>query len=81
MAQERFKWLGRSTVTRSKEGSGGIALEPGHIYNVADFSEAVVDEWIVTGNAEAVTTEAKDTVLDVKSQTVKIKAPKLGATL
>jgi hypothetical protein len=78
---DRFKWLGRSTVTRSKEGSGGIALEPGHIYGVADFSADVVGEWIVTGNAEAVTTEAKDTVLDVKSQTVKIKVPKIGANL
>ena len=77
----RFKWLGPATMTRSKEGSAGRALTTGHIYNVADFSEAVVAEWISTGYAEAVTTEAQNTVLDVKSPTVKIKTPKIGANL
>jgi len=77
----RFRWLGRATVTRSKEGSGGKALDTDHIYNVADFSAAVVDEWIATGNAEPVNGEAKDTVLAVHSPTVKIKAPKIGANL
>jgi hypothetical protein len=77
----RFRWLGRSTVTRSKDGSSGTVLDTGHIYNVADFSAAVVDEWILTGNAEAVTTEAHDTALEVHSPVVKIKTPKIGANL
>jgi len=78
---DRFKWLGRSTVTRSKAGSGGAVLDTGHIYDVADFSEAVVAEWIATGNAESIEVKAKNTVLDVKSVTVKSKAPKIGANL
>jgi len=78
---DRFKWLGRPTMTRSKEGSGGKALDPDHIYSVADFSAAVVDEWIATGHAEPVNGEAKDTVLAVHSPTVKIKVPKVGANL
>ena len=78
---DRFKWLGRETMTRSKEGSGGAVLATDHIYNVADFSAAVVEEWIATGNAEPVNGEAKDTVLAVHSPTVKIKAPKIGANL
>jgi len=78
---DRFKWLGRATVTRSKEGSGGKALDTDHIYNVADFSAAVVDEWIATGHAESVNGEATNTVLDVKSPTVNIKVPKVGANL
>ena len=75
---DRFKWLGRATVTRSKEGSGGKALDTDHIYNVADFSEAVVAEWIATGNAESIEVEAKNTVLEVHSPTLKIKVPKIG---
>jgi hypothetical protein len=79
MAQERFKWLSNSTVTRSSAGSGGTSLDTDHIYNVADFSEAVVTEWVVTGNAEYVSAStATNTVLDVKSPTVKIKVPKIG---
>ena len=78
MAQERFKWLSNSTVTRSSAGSGGTSLDTDHIYNVADFSEAVVAEWIATGNAESIEVEAKNTVLEVHSPTVKIKVPKIG---
>jgi hypothetical protein len=78
---DRFRWTANATVTRSKSGSSGTVLDTGHIYSVADFSAAVVDEWIATGHAEAVTTEAHDTVLDVKSPTVKIKVPKIGTEL
>ena len=77
----RFRWLGRATVTRSKEGSGGKALDTDHIYSVADFEEGVVAEWIATGHAESVNDEATNTVLAVHSPTVKIKAPKVGANL
>ena len=76
-----FRWLGRSTVTRTKEGSGGTPLEPNHIYKTADFAEAVVGEWIATGNAERVEVKANDTALDVKSVTVKTKVPKIGTEL
>lgn len=75
MSESRFKWLGRSTVTRSKNGSAGTPLELDHIYQTADFTEAVVDEWIATGHAEPVEAKAKNTVLAVKSQTIKAKAP------
>lgn len=75
---ERFKWLGPSTFTRSREGTGGVQLEPEHIYQVADFGADVVAEWVRTGHAEAVEGSPKDTVLDVKSATVSIKAPKIG---
>ena len=76
-----FRWLGRETVTRSKDGSGGVPLAPGHIYKTADFAPAVVGEWIATGNAESVKVQANDTALDVKSVTVKPKAPRIGAEL
>jgi hypothetical protein len=75
---DRFRWTGRSTMTRSKNGSSGQTLEPEHYYSVADFSAAVVAEWIATGNAEAVTTEATNTVLVVQSAEVKLKSPKIG---
>ena len=78
---DRFKWLGRSTVTRSKDGSAGFPLETGHIYDCSRFDALVIDEWVITGNAEFVKVEAKDTVLDVQSPTVKTKVPKLGAKL
>jgi hypothetical protein len=78
---DRFKWLGRSTVTRSKAGSAGTALEPDHIYNVADFSAAVVDQWIITGHAESVNGTPEHTTLEVQSPVVKSKAPNIGANL
>ena len=75
----KFKWLSLSTMTRSSAGLGGRTLEPNHIYDVADFSLAVVEEWVITGNAEYVSTStATNAVLDVKSSIVKIKVPKLG---
>jgi hypothetical protein len=73
-----FKWTGRSTVTRSKDGSAGISLEPDHIYDVAAFGEAVVEEWIRTGHAEPIEVKANDTALAVKSHVVKVKSPKVG---
>lgn len=78
---DKFRWIGRSTVTRSKVGSAGVPLEHDHIYDMAAFAESVVAEWIATGNAEAVAVKPQDTTLCVKSVTVKTKAPKLGAEL
>ena len=75
----KFRWLGRSTVTRSKDGSVGTALEQGHIYDTAQFDPLILEEWVITRNAEFVVSEAKNTVLAVHSPTVKAKAPKLGA--
>lgn len=76
---KHFKWLGPSTVTRSKEGQPGMILDTDHIYEAAAFTEGVVAEWVATGFAEPVEVNVNTTTtLKVKNVIVKSNAPKIG---
>ena len=76
---KHFKWTGPSTVTRSKEGQPGLALEPEHIYEASLFAENVVAEWVATGFAAPVEVNTDNvTTLKVKNVVVKSSAPKIG---
>lgn len=45
--ENSFKWLGPDSIPRR-----GPTLISGQTYNVRDFSEDVVKEWVKTGFAE-----------------------------
>lgn len=82
----KFTWLGEATVTRSREGSGGVTLEKGKTYDLTGFDGAVVQEWVMTGHAAwvvdgPIAPASKDTTLEVHNATIKVKTPKIGAGL
>lgn len=67
-----FRWLG---------DSNGPKFKTGHIYKTADFGMSYVGALVAAGLAERVEVKATNTVLDVKSVSVKPKAPQIGAEL
>jgi len=55
---KQFIWTGPDCYARAKGGVKGARLVHDETYNISDFDEPVVNEWVATGFAKIVDAKA-----------------------